>query len=87
MPIAAIVAATALSACAGQRVPFLTAEVPDEIRSEPAEAYPNINLAPDRPARTMHPRRQRALERELEALRERHVREAEEAIESSGRRM
>lgn len=72
-------------ACAGQRVPYLMADVPDDLRSERADAYPNINLAPDRAGRTRADDEVRELERELEDVRENRVRDAEEAIERTGR--
>lgn len=71
--------------CAGQRVPYLMADVPDNIRSAPAEAFPNINLAPDREPRTRSADELRQLEEDLEEARENRIREAEEAIERTGR--
>ena len=61
------------------------ADVPDDIRSTPAEAFPNINLAPDREARTRSADELRQLEEDLEEARENRIREAEEAIERRGR--
>jgi hypothetical protein len=77
--------APVLMGCAGQRVPYLMADVPDDIRSTPAAAFPNINLAPDREPRTRSADELRELEQDLEEARENRIREAEEAIERSGR--
>lgn len=80
-----VIVAPLLLGCAGARVPYFMAEVPDDLRSDSTEAYPNINLAPDRPGRTRPQSEVQSLERELERERERHVSDAERSIES-GRR-
>lgn len=84
-PVAVAVALPLLAACGGPSLPSLVPQPEQELRSRPAEAYPNINLAPDRPSRARPSSEARELESELEQLGDEHADTAEQQIQRSGR--
>jgi hypothetical protein len=67
--VIAVSAALFSVACTGAPL-GMQAPVPENVRSAPAESYPDINNVPDRPPRTRSPEEVEEIQRELERLRQ-----------------